>query len=134
MLVMGRWMFWLVTAEPEPPTPALLRGVEVGGGSWDSACPPLRPDAKLGLSPKLNARLLRDFPPGTAETQIFGKLVEMGFSRPHACEGDPTTRSAFFKQHGGSLRHIAMATSVFWKVDNSGIIIWTKGFVSFDGL
>ncbi len=131
-LLLGRWGFWLFIAEPEPPTPVLLRGVGAGGG-YASACPPLRPDAKLALSPELNVRLLREFPPGTAEAHLLEELVKMGFSRPRACEGDSTTRSAFFQQHGGSLRHFAMAANVFWKVDDSGVLVWTKGFVSFDG-
>ena len=132
-LILGRWAFWLFFAEPEPPTPALLRGVGAGGG-YVSACPPLRPDAKLALSPELNIRLLREFPPGTAEAHLLGELVKMGFSQPRACEGDPTTRSAFFKQHGGSLNHPAMAARVFWKVDDSGALVWTKGFAAFEGV
>lgn len=132
-LLLGRWAFWLFTAEPEPPTPALLRGIGAGGG-WSSACPPLRPDTKLALSPELNVRLAREFPPGTTELRLIEELAKMGFSQPLACEGDPTTRSAFFKQHGGSLYHLAMAARVFWKVDDSGILIWTKGFAEFDGI
>ncbi len=132
-LLFGAWVFLAFFAEPKPPAPALLRGVGAGGG-WASACPPLRPDAELALSPQFNVRLMREFPPGTAEAYLVEELVKIGFSRPQNCKGDLATRSAFFRQHGGSLRHFAMGASVFWRIDDSGNLIWTKGFVEFDGI
>jgi hypothetical protein len=118
--------------------PPLLRRVTAAGG-WVGACPPqndieARGQAQLGLalSPELNSRLVQQFPPGSAEDGIVKTLTAQGFKLSASCANDPSIRIATFKGYAGGIFDIWAA--IYWKVDNADAIVWTKGFVAFDGL
>lgn len=132
LAVLGCWAVLGLTAEPEP-LPRLLRGVDTRGGWW-GACPPLKPDTELALSPQLNLRLLHEFPPGSAESRLAAELAKIGFHKLAPCKEDPTVQVTSFTQRGGSIYHPPMFVTVFWKLDASGALVWTKGFVDFNGL
>lgn len=125
---------------PKPPLPPLLRDVSAGGGWW-GACPPENPDdarmqeGGLALSPELNQRLSRSFPPGSSEMKMMKALRLQGFqllSSP--CKNDHSIHLARFTQVGGGMLVYPITAEVFWKVDPTGSIVWTKGFVMYLGL
>ncbi len=65
------------------------------------------------------------------------QLQTFGFTMAGSCEGDPSIRHAFFEQHDGfPLRSsgIPMVANVWWQVDSTGHLVWTKGMVAFDGM
>jgi len=131
-----------LTARPEPPLPPLLVNVTAGGGWW-GACPPKTKTeedmirswkGQLALSPELNERLTKEFPPGTDESQLIGLLTKQGFEMQPSCSNDQSIHRASFTQHGGSGFAYRMLADIFWKVDERNAIVWTKGFVMNNGL
>ena len=89
---------------------------------------------KLAVSPELSDRLGRQFPPGSRASALQEALSTDGFEAPMACEADPTIMtSAFFQKGSGWLPHDVNA-SVYWKVAGDGKIVWTKGFIFYQGL
>jgi hypothetical protein len=120
--------------------PALLAHATAGSG-WASACP-VRNDSeraimatrKLAVSPELSDRLGRQFPPGSSASALEEELLTDGFEAPTTCEADPTImRATFFQKGSGSLPYDVNA-SVYWKVAGDGMIVWTKGFIFYQGL
>ena len=130
------WWLWIGPMF-HPPAPPLLQNVTAAGG-WFGACPPRNEReatsrAKSGeaLSPQLNQRLAEQFPPGSREEPLVKSLSEQGFKPLEPCQNDATIRSAHFKgPTRGALFDINAV--VYWKTQ-SGTLVWTKGFVSFDG-
>jgi hypothetical protein len=115
--------FWLKS----PDLPPLLQNVTTTGGWW-GACPPEGDGHQpLALSPELNWRLQDQFPPGTNEQQLLRALSDQGFTQIASCENDPTIHAAAFLQ--GNVR-----ARVYWKSDDAGSIVWTKGFVFYVSL
>jgi hypothetical protein len=121
-----------------PPAPPLLQHVTAAGG-WFGACPPRNEQeaterAKSGeaLSPELNQRLARQFPPGSPEEVLVRSLAAQGFKPLEPCRDDGTIRRAHFSgpTHGALF---AINAVVYWKTRND-TLVWTKGFVSFNGL
>ncbi len=112
------------------PLPPLLSNVRATrGGVW-GACPsdnrrrlesPIKGEP---LSPELDERLWRQFPPGTPEARLISALAEQRFEQPIPCKDDETIRSANFFQQG-------TRAEVFWKVDQANNIVWTKGFIFY---
>lgn len=124
---------------PTPRTPSLLENVSAGGGWW-GACPSqnaeeasLRERSPIATSPELNERLRRLFPSGTNEKVLIDALSSQGFSLLPPCAGDKSIRLAGFQQQGGGLLRYPVKAEVYWKVDESGVIVWTKGFVRYIG-
>jgi hypothetical protein len=121
-----------------PQGPPLLQHVTAAGG-WFGACPPRNEQegaerAKSGeaLSPELNQRLARQFPPGSPEEVLVRSLAAQGFRPLEPCRNDATIRSAHFSgPTSGAL--FAINAVVYWKTQND-TLVWTKGFVSFNGL
>lgn len=125
---------------PKPPLPSLLQNVSAGGGWW-GACPPqteeearLREGRPIAISPELNERLARQFPAGTMESVLTDALSSQSFSLLLPCKGDNSIRVAGFQQQGGGLLSPPITAEVYWKVDQSGAIVWTKGFVRYTDL
>lgn len=94
----------------------------------------LQRDQSLALSPELQERLVHEFPPGSGEQRLVLALREQGFILLPPCKGDRSIRSAAFNQHGGGLIWDPLTAKVFWKVDDRGKIVWTKGFAWYTGL
>jgi hypothetical protein len=124
----------------KPALPALLRNVAAGGGLW-GACPPdpkeetrALPGQTLALSPQLNQRLAQSFPPGSSERGLSDTLSAQGFELLQSCKNDPSIRVAEFSQHGGGFFSPPIVANVFWKADEAGNIVWTKGFVRYVAL
>jgi hypothetical protein len=118
--------------------PPLLRHVTARGG-WIGACPPevaseaqLQASQPLAISPELDKRLTQSFPPGTSEDRLVKPLTEQGFRLLPSCRNDPSIRVAAFDGYAGGIFNTW--ASVYWKVDSGSAIVWTKGFVAFDGL
>jgi hypothetical protein len=134
LVIFGGWF------GPKPPLPALLRNVTAGGGWW-GACPPdTEQEAReqlghtLALSPELNQRLVQSFPSGSSEKRLSDALSAQGFELLPSCKNDSSIRVAAFNQHGGGLFLPPIVANVFWKVDEAGNIVWTKGFVRYVAL
>jgi hypothetical protein len=107
-----------------PTLPPLLRDVSAGGGWW-GACPPEGDGRReLALSPELNRRLEDQFPPGTSEQRLIRVVSDQGFHRAASCQSDPTIHIATFGRPD-------MRAAVYWKSDDAGSIVWTKGFVFY---
>ena len=127
-------------SRPTPPLPPLLRNVSAGGGWWGS-CPPETSNAEvaykdrtLAISPELDQRLSVSFPPGSNEKALVAELESQGFKLLSHCRGDTSIHAAAFNQRGGSLFAYPLTANVFWKVDDDGHILWTRGFVRYNGL
>lgn len=127
-------LFW----PPWPPVlPPLLRGATAGGG-WLGACPATPDEARerarspLAISPELDARLRQRFPPGSDEDRLVAELRHEGFGEPSVCQ-DASVRFARFQQRGGGMLWFPMWAAAYWKVDDAGRIVWTRGFVAFTG-
>jgi hypothetical protein len=131
---------WWVVIRPMfyPPAPPLLAHVTAAGG-WFGGCPPRNEQeavsrAKSGeaLSPELNQRLALQFPVGSPVGPLVKSLAAQGFKPLEACKNDPTIRRAVFS---GPTRGVVFEifAVVFWKTEND-TLVWTKGFVAFDGL
>ena len=147
VLVVGVKVTAIVTAVPEPPLPPLLQGLGSSGGST-TVCPPASEQeaastrrvsvgSPIAWSPELGRRLEHEFPPGSEAKLMTEQLQKLGFTMLGSCKGDPSIRHAFFEQHGGfPLRSsgIPICANVWWQVDSTGHLIWTKGMVTFDGM
>jgi hypothetical protein len=134
--VLFLWWIWIGPMF-YPPAPPLLQHVTAAGG-WLGACPARSEQeaaerAKSGeaLSPELNLRLAQQFPPGSPEATLVRSLAAQGFKPLEPCRNDATIRSAHFS---GLTRGALFAINavVYWKTEND-TLVWTKGFVSFDG-
>jgi hypothetical protein len=124
----------------KPSLPPLLRNVTAGGGWW-GACPPETPEYSqeragrpLAVSPELDLRLAEQFPAGSSERRLVDALRTQGFELMAPCKNEQSIRVAAFVQHGGGLLSYPITANVYWKVDQSGNIVWTKGFVRYTGL
>ncbi len=117
--------------------PPLLRNVTAASG-WVGACPPQnefeeRLQAQgLALSPELNSRLFLQFPPGSTADYLVKALNDQGFKLSGSCQNDPSILEAIFEGNTGSIFDTWAA--IYWKVDIAHNIVWTKGFVAFEGL
>jgi hypothetical protein len=126
--------------QSKPQLPPLLEHVSANGGQW-GACPSesaggarLPEGRPLALSPELNQRLAQVFPVGSSEERLVETLRQQGFKLLPPCNTDTYIRAADFTQHGGGGLSYLLTASVFWKVDESGNLVWTKGFVRYTGL
>jgi hypothetical protein len=112
---------------------------ECEGGYW-GACPsPDGDDARtkyggLALSPRLEARLQEQFPPGTPEAKLVAALADQKFVMLSQCDEDRSVRRAGFTEKSGGVAFYPMTAKVYWKVDDSNRVVWTHGFVAFTGL
>ena len=111
-------------------TPEILRGVSAEGGYF-SACPRDKDDQRLplALSPEFNARLADRFPPGSSEKALIGKLTAEGFKLTGSCKEDPTIKILAFDANGTF--GPGVIAQVYWQVDLTGRVTWTKGFVGY---
>ena len=138
VLVLG--VIFVGWRQPKPPVPPLLKDVTASGGQW-GACPSvpgtedrLREERTRALSPELNQRLIQAFPAGSSEKHLVETLRQQGFELLPPCGTDASVHSAAFTQHGGGILSYPLTANVSWKVDNSGHVVWTQGFVRFMGL
>lgn len=120
-----------------PPAPPLLQNVTAAGG-WSGGCPPrneqeaaMRANLGEALSPELNQRLAKQFPPGSPEEPLVRSLAAQGFKLLEPCENDTAIHRAYFN---GPVRWgvFDVNAQVYWKTQND-TLVWTKGFVAFDG-
>jgi hypothetical protein len=125
---------------PKPALPPLLKNVTAGGGWW-GACPPEneqeaeeREGHPLATSPELEQRLVQSFPPGSNERKLVDTLSKQGFELLPPCKSDHSVRVAAFRQHGGGVLVFPVTANIFWKVDKADNIVWTRGFVAYEGL
>jgi hypothetical protein len=117
----------------------LLKDVTAGGGWW-GACPPEteneaqeRQGRPLATSPELEQRLAQLFPSGSSERMLLNTLQSQGFKLLPPCKSDHSIHVAAFEQRGGGVLSYPIIANIFWKVDDSNKIIWTKGFVRYTG-
>ncbi|SEK13785.1 hypothetical protein [Paraburkholderia diazotrophica] len=111
--------------------PTLLRDVTAHGGYW-GACPPT--SGALAISPELDSRLKNNFPPGSDGQKLEGTLVKEGFHIDGVCNTDGSIHIAGFFRKGVGLLRYDVSAQVYWKVDQEGRVVWTKGFVMYIGL
>jgi len=65
---------------------------------------------------------------------MIKELRSQGFGDVQKCDGDPTIRwVGFYRERAGFSLHATRAF-VYWKADDAGTIVWTKGYVFFVGL
>ncbi|MCX4164353.1 MULTISPECIES: hypothetical protein [Paraburkholderia] len=94
----------------------------------------LKTMGRLGTSPELDARLNAGFPPGTDDLKLKRTLTEQGFRVDGACKTDGSIHIAGFFRKGVGLLSYDVSAQIYWKVDQVGHIVWTKGFVMYIGL
>lgn len=127
----------LAGCSASPATPPLLEGVTSQGGWWSNGCPEkegAQPRTSEALSPELTARLRREFPSGTPAATLEMSLRRQGFGQIRECDGEPSVRTATFRERGGGLFQLYSTFAVVaWKQDETGKILWTKGHVDFTG-
>lgn len=113
--------------------PPLLRSVTAAGG-WYGGCPrnAQDPAGPLALSPELDSRLRKLFPPGSSSNQLKSLLIKDGFVLGSPCAADPSISTASYEQKKYILEQLQ--ANVYWKADSQNRIVWTEGFVDFDGL
>lgn len=113
--------------------PPLLQDVSAAGG-WYGGCPRDTEEAAqpLALSPELNSRLRKLFPPGSSSNRLQALLLSQGFTIGAACAADTSIKTASFLQKKYFLYQLQ--ADVFWKVDRQKRVVWTEGFVYYDGL
>ncbi len=129
------------SADQAVPLPPLLNKATAGSG-WGSACPPgnetdrkkIEAAGKLAVSPEMEQRLKKEFPPGTHNDRLIAALTAQGFTIAAPCETDKTIQQAsFFWTESGF--HVAnVFATVYWKLDERGRVVWTKGFIFYSGL
>jgi hypothetical protein len=133
LVVLAALSIWAVAACRDQ-LPPLVRGTTAVGGRGD-ACPHQDDHEVLALSPELNQRLRDEFPPGSREDRLIATLIEQGFTidsgrgDDQACKNDKSVHGADF------YRVLWIGTKsavVYWKTDQHGNLLWTKGFV-FNG-
>ena len=107
--------------------PEIVRGSTAKGGLW-GACPSAEQanGREEALSPKFTARLNERFPHGSPEKNLIDALRGEGFTGPNSCESNNSIKWAGFRLNGNEV--VAQA---YWKTDQLGRIIWTKGFVAY---
>ena len=81
----------------------------------------------LAVSPELGRRLAVQFPPGSDQNGLVMALAQEGFVTDKVCPNDRSIHIASFTSK-------AVTASIYWKIDEAGTIVWTKGFVAYDGL
>jgi hypothetical protein len=84
------------------------------------------------LSPELNQRLAQQFPPGSSGPALFRFLMSQGFMQLEPCENDTTVHRAYYN---GPISGVLLNINaiVYWKTEGN-TLVWTKGFVDYDGL
>ena len=81
----------------------------------------------LALSPELNVRLMKEFPPGSPASRLNKELVREGFRLDAPCDEDKSIHTASYLQEHYVLYQLQ--SSVYWKFDRQNKLIWTMGFV-----
>lgn len=144
-LILGLLLMTLAAtgcAQPTASKPRLLQDVTAGSG-YASACPPDSATDKktleiwkgqLAISPEFDQRLRNEFPPGTDSNTLINSLTAQGFVLAGVCKNEPTIQIATFYQKGQGFLPYDTFAQVFWKTNEQGRIIWTKGLVSYSGL
>jgi hypothetical protein len=89
---------------------------------------------KLARSPLFNSRLVRDFPPGSSEGVLISSMTAQGFVPSGKCRSDASIHIASFHANGRGFLGYATDAQVYWRADQNGRVIWTKGFVAYTGL
>ena len=119
----------------KPPLPPLLEGASTSGGLYGGCPRAVLVDRKeLALSPELDERLRQQFPPGTPARKLSEALVSQGFVLGRPCKEDNSIREANFTKKGDGFYYLFRTdSSVFWKTDERGNIVWTEGFLMFIG-
>jgi hypothetical protein len=116
--------------------PEILRNVTAGGGYWGSCPPDRHPDrpnmGPIALSPEFNSRLKTRFPPGTPQEKLVSTLEAQGFKSVGPCSADATIQIWTYSGPSGGIFDIT--GTAYWQTDAQGKILWTEGFVAFDGL
>ena len=134
MIAFGGSLLVLVTMwryGPDLSLPRLLRDLPATGG-WIDACPsPFK--VAVADAPEFNRRLLHEFPVGSSESHLIAALDRLGFKIFGHCKDDPSIHSAVFDQTGFALRIFPLHAKVQWKTDAEKNVLWTKGFISYDG-
>jgi hypothetical protein len=123
------------------PLPPLLQKATAGSG-WSSACPSrnekeqkmIETTGQFAVSPEVEQRLRDQFPPGSNESRLIAALTTQGFKQEAPCETDQTIQRASFFRKGTGILPYDIGATVYWKIDEQGRIVWTKGFVAYGGL
>jgi hypothetical protein len=116
--------------------PEILRNVSAGGGYWGSCPPDRHPDrpnvGPIALSPEFNTRLSTRFPAGTPQEMLVSTLTAQSFKSVGPCPTDATIQIWTYSGPSGGIFDIT--ATAYWQTDAQGKILWTEGFVAFDGL
>ena len=121
---------------PSPSIPPLLRNVRAAGGNW-GACPHPPPRMNTeALSPELNERLSKEFPPGTNQDYLVETLTSQGFIITDNCKDDNSIHRAVLSLYkiGISEKFPIVSAEIGWKADQDHRIVWTKGYVSWPSI
>jgi hypothetical protein len=115
-----------------PPLPPLLAGAGAGFGNW-SGC--AHGD---GVSPDLEQRLRTQFPAGSPAAALVAALSAQDFSAPTLCGPYATTRFACYTgptdSSTGKPTRPDVDACIYWDADDSGRLLWTRGYLHFISL
>ena len=126
----ARLLFLVASVTPalascaEPP---LLQGVS-SDALWLPPCE--RPGFEPGIDfppGQLDDRLAARHPAGSSASALAKDLRRQGFRLHTSCGTEASVRWAV---HRSGWRF----ANVYWKVDPAGNLVWTRGYVAWDGL
>ena len=134
---MGAAFLIAACSEQSPPLPPLLQDATTTGGITDlcednDAGPvePVTNATTVSHSPEVVERLERDFPRGSKSEDLKAALLQMGFEM-QPCSGAFAAR---FDQAGGDETSSTQVTStIVWKANPDGRIVWTTGDIAYTG-
>ena len=118
--------------------PPLLRDATAGGGT-NLLCDPLASGGAGSTpetaprSPEIQARLDRDFPPGSPEAALIAELKNQGFEI-RRCQTDAAIGIAeFYRKGDGAASATLAAGRIMWRKDPKGQLEWTNGNIAYTG-
>jgi len=107
--------------------PPLLRGAQAGPADWPT-CLNTGPILDTDFPPgPLDQRLLARHPNGSNASALTNDLRRQGFKLQGPCPTAPSVSWATNRSGFG-------LANVFWKTDPAGNLVWSKGYVAWDGL
>ena len=107
--------------------PALLRGVPSGAVELPT-CERSSSGSSTDFPPgDLDQRLAARYPAGSSASALAKDLRRQGFKLRESCGTDV---SVHWATHRSGWRF----ANIYWKVDPRGNLVWTRGYVAWDGL
>ncbi len=135
--IVGAALLIAACSEQSPPLPPLLQDATTTGGITDlcedndaEPSEPVTNASTVSHSPEIVERLERDFPRGSNSEDLKAALLEMGF-KMLPCPGAFAAR--FDQADGDESNSKQITSTIVWKADPDGRIVWTTGDIAYTG-